>query len=177
MADTEWRTYEEVAAYLIGRFAEHFGLVGAEDKQSIGGLRSGTDWTIDAKGVTSGAEAFVIIECRRHTTSREDQEQLAALAYRILDTGAHGGILVSPLGFQSGAKKVAEAENIVHVELHPDSTPEEFAMQFLEKIFIGVHTRSRAIDHFEAKIIAVCTNCGKRFTMRHDERVCDACSS
>jgi hypothetical protein len=176
MADTQWRTYEEVATYLLDRFAGHFGLIQVEGKQSLRG-HSGADWAIDAKGVAIGAEAFVIIECRRHTKSKQDQEQLGGLAYRIMDTGAHGGILVSPLGFQSGARKVAEAENIVHVELHPDSTPEEFAMQFLEKIFIGVHTRSRTIDHFEAKITGVCTNCGSRYTVRHDERMCDACSS
>lgn len=84
MADTKWQTYEEVAAYLLGNFSEHFGLSRVERKQSIPGVRSGTEWTIDAKGICQGTEAFVIIECRRHTTSKQDQEQLGGLAYRII---------------------------------------------------------------------------------------------
>jgi hypothetical protein len=175
MADTKWETYEEVAAYLLDQFAEHFGLARVEGKQSVPGLRSGTDWTIDAKGISSGAEAFVIIECRRHTTSKEDQEQLGGLAYRIIDTGAQGGILVSPLGFQSGARKVAQAEGIIHVELHPDSTPTEFAMRFLNQIFVGIHEHCHVSDHFEAELIRVCERCGKKFTVRANEKICDAC--
>jgi len=177
MADTKWKTYEEVAAYLLGMFAEHFGLSRVEGKQSVPGLRSGTDWTIDAKGKSSGAEAFVIIECRRHTTSKEDQEQLGGLAYRTIDTGAQGGILVSPLGFQSCAQKVAQAEGIVHVELHPDSTPTEFAMRFLNQIFVGIHERCHLSDHCEAELIRVCEKCSKKLTVRADEHICDACSS
>ena len=37
------------------------------------------------------------------------------MAYRISDTGAEGGIIVSPLGVQEGGKKIAETENIVTV--------------------------------------------------------------
>jgi hypothetical protein len=177
MADAKWKTYEEVAAYLLGKFGEHFGLSRVEGKQSLLGLRSGTDWTIDAKGISIGAEAFVIIECRRHTTSKEDQEQLGGLAYRIIDTGAQGGILVSPLGFQSGAEKVAQAEGIVHVELHADSTPTEFAMRFLNQIFVGIHECCTLSDHCEVELIRVCEKCGKNFTVRANEQACDACSS
>ncbi|WP_411153065.1 restriction endonuclease [Streptomyces sp. A30] len=76
------------------------------------GKRSGTEWEIDGKGVKVGDEGFVIIECRRYTTSKQKQEQVAGLAYRIIDTEADGAIIVSPLGLQEGAAKVAEAENI-----------------------------------------------------------------
>lgn len=177
MADTKWKTYEEVAACLLGQFREHFGLSRVEGTQTIPGLRSGTDWTIDAKGISCGAEAFVIIECRRHTTSKEDQEQLGGLAYRIIDTGAQGGILVSPLGFQLGAEKVAQAEGIVHVQLHQDSTPTQFTMQFLNKIFIGIQERLHISDHFEEEVIRVCEKCGKKFTVRANEKACSVCSS
>lgn len=177
MTDTKWKTYEEVATYLLGMFAEHFGLSRVEGKQSVPGFRSGTNWSIDAKGISSGAEAFVIIECRRHTTSKEDQEQLGGLAYRIIDTGAQGGILVSPLGFQAGAQKVAQAEDIIHVELDPNSTPTEFSMRFLNQIFVGIHERCQISDHFEAELIRVCKKCGKKFSVRADEHNCKACSS
>lgn len=177
MADTKWKTYEEVATYLLDSLAEHFCLSRVEGKQSVHGLRSGTDWTIDAKGISSGTEAFVIVECRRHTTSKEDQEQLGGLAYRIIDTGAQGGILVSPLGFQSGAQKVAQAEGIVHVELHPDSTPTEFTMRFLNQIFVGILERCHIAVHIEAELIRGCKMCGKQFTVLADEHICNTCSS
>lgn len=177
MANTKWNTYEDVAAYLLAKFAEYFGLLRVEGKQSIPGLRSGTDWTIDAKGIpTSSTEAFIIIECRRHTTTKEDQEQLGGLAYRIIDTGAQGGILVSPLGFQSGAQKVAQAEGIVHVELHPDSTPTEFSMRFLNQLFIGICDHCHVSDHYTAELIRVCKRCGNKFTVWDNEQICDACS-
>ena len=45
-------TYEEVAAYLLNRFAADFGLERVEGKQPIPGKESGTAWVIDAKGVS-----------------------------------------------------------------------------------------------------------------------------
>jgi hypothetical protein len=41
-----------------------------------------------------------------------------------------GGIIVSPLGLQEGAQKVANAENVKHVTLGPDSTTNEYVMRF-----------------------------------------------
>jgi len=132
-----WRSYEEVAEYLLNEFAVHFALGRVEGKQIVSG-QSGATWEIDARGVMIEGEGFVIIECRRHTTSSLPQESIAGLAFRILDTGAAGGILVTPLDLQSGAKKVATHSNIVHVTLTPDSTTTEYVMRFLNRAFIGV---------------------------------------
>lgn len=101
------------------------------------GNLTGTTWEIDAKGVAEGSNAFLIVECRRYTTSKLAQEDIAAIAYRIQDIGAAGAITVSPYDLQSGAKKVAAATNIVHVQLSPESTPEEFWLQFLDKMRLG----------------------------------------
>jgi hypothetical protein len=46
---TSWRSYEEVAQYLLGQMAALFGLGRVEGKQLIAGA-SGTSWEIDAKG-------------------------------------------------------------------------------------------------------------------------------
>ncbi len=138
MSDKAWSSYEEVAAYLLDRNAKEFGLERVEGKQSVTGQRSGTSWKIDAKGVKKNSEGFIIVECRRYTTSKQNQEQMGALAYRIIDTGASGGIIVSPLGLQIGAQKVASAEQILEVELDANSTPSEFALRFLNKLMIGV---------------------------------------
>jgi hypothetical protein len=92
MPDSNWKTYEEVAKYLLNQMADKFGLSHVEGKQKIVGKRSGTEWEIEAKGVNLSDGTFVIVECRRYTTSKQCQEKLGGLAYRILDTGAAGGI-------------------------------------------------------------------------------------
>lgn len=110
-----WETYEEVAVYILDQIASNLGLERVEGKQHVYGSRSSTNWEIDGRGVNIDGEGFVIIECRRYTTSKQNQERVGGLAYRIIDTGASGGILVSPLGFQEGAKKIAAAEGIQEI--------------------------------------------------------------
>jgi len=132
-----WRSYERVAAEILDRLKEELGLSAVEGKQSLPGL-SGTEWELDAKGITQKSEAFVIVECRRHTTSKIKQEAVAALAFRIQDTGAAGGLLVSPLGFQEGAQKVAASTQIHSVKLNADATPEQFTLSFLGDLFVGL---------------------------------------
>jgi hypothetical protein len=132
-----WQSYEQVAVEIMNRIAGLLGLEGVEGKQSVYGSRTGTDWEIDGKGVKVGDESFVIIECRCYSKSKQKQEQVGALAYRIIDTGASGAILVSPLGFQKGARKVAAAENIQEFIMGPDSTSDAFVVKFLNNVVIG----------------------------------------
>jgi hypothetical protein len=136
-AAVSWRTYEEAAAFLLNCFVEEFGIDRVEGKQHVTGGRTGTEYEIDAKGVRVADGGLMVVECRRYTTSRQNQEKVGALAYRILDMGAFGAIIVSPLGLQAGAKKVAAAENIISVKLDEDSTPEHFAAEFLGKFRAG----------------------------------------
>ena len=82
----DWQRYEQTAQHLLNEFAGHFGLGKVEGKQIVPG-ESDTDWETDAKGVADGNEGFLIVECRRRA-SRTNQEQVAASAYRISDTGA-----------------------------------------------------------------------------------------
>ena len=133
----QWESYEEVATFLLNQFASEFKLERVEGKQKVAGQRSGTNWEIDAKGVRQGDDGFLIIECRRYTTSKQNQEKVGALAYRILDTGAEGGIIVSPLGLQEGAKRVADAENIVSVQLDKNSTRRSYVLRFLNQVMFG----------------------------------------
>ena len=134
----KWESYEEVAAYLLDQFASEFGLGRVEGKQTVVGHRSGTTWEIDAKGFCQDGSGFVIVECRRYTTSKQSQEKVGSLAYRLIDTGAKGGIIVSALGVQEGAKRVAKAENIVSVQLNEDSTRHEYVLRFLNKVVVGL---------------------------------------
>lgn len=175
--DPQWKQYEKLAKILLDRFATDFGLSRVEGKQVVRGQQSGTDWEIDAKGVGEGNQGFIIVECRRYTTSRLKQAKVGEVAYTITDTGAKGGIIVSPLGLQEGARKVAEAANIVEVRLHPDSTPQQFAMQFLNKIMIGRSGALNLSGEVQMQVGRSCTVCRKTFTVRENESVCPDCSS
>lgn len=142
--DPAWRRYEVAAQEILQRLCNELGLSKVEGKQTILG-DSGATWEIDAKGIVQRDTAFVIIECRRYTTSKIKQEEAAALAWRVQDTGATGALLVSPLGLQEGAAKVAASSRILAVHMTPDSTLEEFVVSFLDKLFVslrGVEARS-----------------------------------
>ena len=60
--------------------------------------------------------------------------------------GAKSGIIVSPLGFQEGAAKVASAENIQDIHMDKDSTTTEYMLRFLDTVFIGVTDVGTATD-------------------------------
>jgi hypothetical protein len=149
---TEWESYEQVAAYLLDRIAPELGLERVEGKQGAYGSRTGVTWEIDGKGVKIGDEGFLIIECRRYTTSKIKQEAVAAVAYRIIDTGAAGAIIVSPLGFQEGASKVASAANVHEVRMNADSTQTDYFLSFLNKAFVG---SSDAITITESAVVTI----------------------
>lgn len=134
----EYESYEKVSQYLLKKFAKEFGLEGVEGKQKVSGNLSGTSWEIDGKGILEGGIGFIIIECRHYKSSKQKQEHLGGLAYRIIDSGAQGGIIISPLGLQKGAKKIANAENIIEVKITEDSNMNEYLMQFLHKVMVGV---------------------------------------
>ena len=140
MTDRTWRTYEEVAQYLLNQFAEHLGLEKVEEKQSILGQLSGRQIEIDGRGVKEGNTGFVILECKRYK-DRVEAEKLEALAFRITDAGAAGGIVVSPMGLQEGAAKIAAPENIVTVQLNREANQYEYVLRFLKDVMIGVRVR------------------------------------
>jgi hypothetical protein len=75
------------------------------------------------------------------------------LAYRIIDAGAAGGIIVSPLGLQEGAEKVAAAENVVNVTLNADCNPREYVMRFLNNIMVGVQSTLVLRDRADAVVV------------------------
>jgi len=136
-AQPQWKRYETVAQYLLNEFASEFGLTRVEGKQHVRG-QSGASWEIDLKGVREGDAGFVVGECRRWTTSKLSQGRIASLAWQITDTGAVGGITVSPFDLQRGAKKVAAAANVVHFKLTPESTTKDYVVAFLDQVFVGI---------------------------------------
>jgi len=149
-----WESYQEAAPAILQTVADRFGVTSFEGKQSIEG--KATEWEIDAKGVREGSDVFLIVECRRHTKSRLKQEELGGLAFRIQDTGASGGIVVSPLGLQEGARRIAEAENIYSVKLSADSTIHDYFMEFMGCFFV------RRTEHIQIRF-------GGRWSLRDED--------
>lgn len=162
---------------MLEKIKKELKLQSIEGKQKLIGLDTGTEWEVDAKGVSEESEGIVLIECRRYTASRQNQERVAALAYRIHDTRARGGIMVTPLGLQSGAKRVAEANNIKSVEIDANSTPENFAMRFLKQLFGGVTDKIGLSDAVDAVVIKKCKACGSSFKQINDEVLCANCNA
>ncbi len=79
--------------------------------------------------------------------------KLAGLAYRISDTGAAGGIIVSPIGLQEGATRIAKAENIVPVLLDENGTRTDYVPHWLNKTMIWVSAQLRFSASLEAVAI------------------------
>ncbi|MCA9372447.1 hypothetical protein KC726_06220, partial [Candidatus Woesebacteria bacterium] len=59
-----------------------------------------------------------------------------------MDTGANGGIVITPMGLQEGAERVAKAENIQQVILHPESSTTDYVLKFLNKTMVGASFNS-----------------------------------
>lgn len=136
MSEKQWKNYEEVATYLLNKFASHFGVGRVEGKQLVPGI-SGTEWEIDAKGCSNDEGHFIIVECKRYTKNGVSQAIAAGLAWIIQDSGASGGIIVTPIGLQEGAKKVAAKAGIHEVLLKQDATTTDYVLEFLNQVCLG----------------------------------------
>ncbi len=170
---TTWKSYEEVAVYLLNEFRHEFGLEHVEGKQELTGET--TEHKIDAKGVKEGNQGFVIVECRQYRTSRQNKGKLCELAYRIEDTGAVGGMIVSPLGIQEGAAKIANKENITSVRLDANSTTTQYIMKFLNKVMVGICDNIVLSDTCSIEVFPKCSRCGKLFQQKLNDHICPGC--
>jgi hypothetical protein len=148
-----WEYYEKVGTFLLNKMAREFGLKYVESKQEIVGKISCEKWEIDAKGIRENKKAFIIIEFRRYTTRRISKKDTGGFAYTIRDLGGEGGILVSPLGLQKGAKKIAKSANIIEVKMDENSTTLDYILRFLDKIKVGRHGKLNFKGSLKARII------------------------
>ena len=153
-----WESYEQIARKVLTDLRQELCLSEVEGKQDLQGA-SGTSWEVDGKAVLVNGEGFLVVEARRHTTSRLPQEAIAAIAYRIKDVAGQGGIIVSPLPLQKGAEIVAGHENILHVKLAPWSTSENYLAEFLEQAFH--HATEHATVSFKEHLRVTVTRNGE----------------
>lgn len=131
-----WKTYEEVARYVLAQLRDVLQISEVAAEQVLPG-QSGTSWNVEGIAIRASNGKFLILECKRYPTTRVNQEQIGGLAFRIDDTGADGAILVSPLPLQAGAKLVAEAKGIAHLVLTPLSRSESYLAEYLGQRFHG----------------------------------------
>ena len=148
-----WSAYEDAARKVLADIRQVLGVSAVEGKQLLAGL-SGTSWEIDAKAWCEGSDGFLVVEVRRHTSAGLKQEEVAAVAYRIQDVGASGGIIVTPSPMQKGARLVAASADISHVRLSPESTTESYLAEFMGRRFLGASiTESlHATDSCDAQV-------------------------
>ncbi len=107
MADS-WQTYqEEVATFFRGLGLE------ATTNLTLQGIRTTHDIDVYVKSHRVGFDVVWVIECK-HWERRVTKLHVLALREIVTDLGADRGILLSEVGFQSGAVEAAKLTN-VHV--------------------------------------------------------------
>jgi hypothetical protein len=129
--------YEDAARRALQGLREELGVSSIETRQLLE-RNSGASWEINARAWRGESEQFLVVEARRHTSSRLKQEDIAAVAFRVEVVGAAGGIVISPLPLRRGARLIAQAKNIAHVRLSAESTPELYVAAYMGRPYHGV---------------------------------------
>lgn len=136
-APTTWQSYEEVARFVLRELRRALNIADVGPPAVLPG-ESGTTWHVDGTATRAPDGAALILECKRKVGRRLDQEAIGGIAFRVLETGVGGAIVVTPLPLQKGAEMVARAQGIQHVQLEPWSTSENYLARFLGQAFYGV---------------------------------------
>src|ERR1039457_2799083 len=104
-------TYESLVSKKLGRLFLH---------HAYPGKRSGHSHDIDGsiELTITGLSILILIECK-HYKSRVGVSEVLEFAERISDIGAHKGVMVTTLGFQPGAYRIAAGRGIALVTTEP----------------------------------------------------------
>lgn len=134
-----WKLFENAARSIIRRHRDEFGLESVEKSVTKVQGQSGIEWNIDVVGNTAESDKPVIFEVRRKRRNVEPEE-IAAIAYRIKDTKSQKGYIVTRTerGLSSGAETLAGFEQIGHIRISEDATPESYLMSHLDNLFLGL---------------------------------------
>lgn len=133
----DWRQYEDYTRKILNDertrqyIKDSFCLSGftVKPKKKLDGKKTGTQWEVDGYGYDTNNQ-LILIECKHYNSRFIEQNTVAAFAYIIQDIGAKQGIIVTTLGLQAGAVRVAKAENIGLIKLHYNSTDQNFFVSF-----------------------------------------------
>jgi len=106
-----WQQYQDDAA----AFFRALGLV-AEVEARMEGARGVHDVDVLVSGTIYGLSIRWVVECK-HWSSNVPKEKVLALQSIVQDVGADRGILLSEVGFQSGAIRLSRNTNITLASL------------------------------------------------------------
>jgi hypothetical protein len=134
--EKDWERYERVVRAILESLREHLGYSRVDPKGDLPG-RSGTDWEVDATAYQLDDGKIVLIECKRYPDRKVTQGEMGEQAYRIIETGAAGGLFVTAVGYQEGAKLVANAAKIGMATLNLDATEREYDLDIAGRLFFG----------------------------------------
>jgi hypothetical protein len=79
------------------------------------------------------------------------------------------------MGFQAGAKKIADAENIISVQLDQDAMPTDFVMQFFNKVRVGITMSAKSSAVLKPNSMRAGAKCGKRYPSEEHDSLCGDC--
>ncbi|MBN1136744.1 MAG: restriction endonuclease [Anaerolineae bacterium] len=114
-----WRAYERAMFNdLYYRFRSPAYVVKPDIRDIVGRL-SLAKRQVDVAVFHSNdmGKPFLIVECKRYTTTKLDVNDVGEFVSRFEDTGAEHGVLVSPLGFSLAAQNLAKAKGVWLLEL------------------------------------------------------------
>ncbi len=146
-----WEIYEDATTDLLNNIRDQLGLRKIGTKQKVKG-KSGTEWEVDVVVYNADDGRLVLVECKRRSKSTLPQKTLAELAYKIDDTDAARGIIVTTIGLQEGAKKIAKAEKITEIKLDLNATTENYIAQIANQIFIKNTDKLAVKEHLEIEV-------------------------
>jgi hypothetical protein len=134
-----WRSYEDAFRSIVAQHQDVFGLDSVEPTAGHAEGSSGHVWDIEVIGYACGQRKMVIFEVRKKSRNIEPEAAIA-FAGRIEDTGSEKGYFVTPLGrtLSKGARKIADYNEIGHIQLSVGSTPENYVMKYLNDFFVGL---------------------------------------
>lgn len=106
-----WQEYQEEAAALF----RSLGLEATTDER-LDGVRGRHDVDVVVRSRRAGLELFWVVECKRRRRPVE-KLHVTALAEIARDLGADRGVLLSEVGFQAGAVRMAFKSNVTLTSL------------------------------------------------------------
>jgi hypothetical protein len=131
--ESKWITYQKDAS----QFFANLGLSTALE-ESVSGVRGKHKIDVLVTGKVHGLQIRWIVECK-HWTSNVTKEKVLALLAIVQDIGADKGILLSEVGFQSGAIRVSKNTNLLLTSLA--DLREEIKDTFAETVIASLHWR------------------------------------
>ncbi len=135
-----WQEYQEEAAALF----RSLGLEATTDER-LDGVRSAHDVDVVVRSRRAGLEQSWVVECKWRRR-RVEKLHVSALAEIVRDVGADRGVLLSEVGFQAGAVRMAYKSNVTLTslaELREEAAEEMLTLRLGESRLRLAHLRER----------------------------------